>query len=48
MRAGFVGRMGPPPGGTDDTDNKVDPNAWTDDAGNAMTDDSGQPIIFTP
>lgn len=33
--------------GTDDDDN-IDPNAWTDEAGNAMTDEAGQSIIFTP
>lgn len=26
----------------------VDPNAWQDDLGNAMTDDLSNPIIFTP
>lgn len=32
----------------DPSDENIDPNAWTDESGNVMTDQSGAPIIFTP
>lgn len=31
-----------------DDQNNIDPNAWQDESGNAMTDELGNPIIFTP
>lgn len=30
-----------------DTSNSQDPRDWTDDANNAITNDAGDPIIFT-
>lgn len=32
----------------DPSDDNISPNAWTDELGNAMRDNTGAPIIFTP